>query len=104
MKSLSSHCVKFIDWKEQWKIKVDFHSLEQEMSKSVFQAKLPSVLATKYPSSFYNTARIVIVKLWMVWFFVNYTINLKYYQGKCYQKCVCCNDCSPLCVGLINDI
>lgn len=49
MKSLSSHCVKFIDWKEQWKIKVDFHSLEQEMSKLVFQAKLPSVLATKIP-------------------------------------------------------
>lgn len=49
MKSLSSHCVKFIDRKEQWKIKVDFHSPEQEMSKLVFQAKLPSVLATKIP-------------------------------------------------------
>ena len=27
---------------------------------------------------FYDTARIVIAKLWMVWFPVNYTINLKY--------------------------
>lgn len=54
MKSLSSHCVKFIDWKEQWKIKVDFHSLGIGDVKISLSGKVSFfVLATKIPKFIY---------------------------------------------------